>query len=76
VRRVRTVCVGAAFQFSATFGDGRRRQGLAHRLRAEFVDDRPQRADAWRERVAVVLDDIVKLLGESGGFFVGIGQGS
>jgi len=29
------VCVGAAFQFSTTFGDGRRRQGFAGRLRAK-----------------------------------------
>jgi hypothetical protein len=64
VRRVRNkVCVGAAFQFSATFGDGRRRQGLANRLRPELGEYAPQRADARRERVAVVLYDLVKLLG-------------
>jgi hypothetical protein len=45
----------------------RRRQGLADWLRAEFVEDGPQRTDARRERVAVVLDDVVKLLGKSGG---------
>src|SRR5271165_7399426 len=32
-----------------------RRQGLAHRLRPELVEDRPQRADARRERVTIVL---------------------
>jgi hypothetical protein len=37
---------------------------------SEFDKDRPQRADARRERVAVILDDFVKLLGESGGFFL------
>jgi hypothetical protein len=68
VRRVRNkVCVGAAFQFNATFGDGRRRQGLADRLRSELSEDRSQRAG--RERVTVALEDIVKLLGEGGGFF-------
>jgi hypothetical protein len=60
VRRVRNkVCVGAAFQFSATFGDGRRRQGLANRLRAGLGEDRPRGADARRERVGVALDDVV-----------------
>jgi hypothetical protein len=56
VRRVRNrnkVCVGAAFQFSATFGDGGRRQGLANGLRSELGEYTPQRADAWRERVAI-----------------------
>jgi hypothetical protein len=38
-----------------------RRRGI------EFGQDRPQSADTRRERVTVVLDDIVKLLGESGG---------
>ena len=47
-----------------------RRQGLAYRFRPELGEDRPQRADARREGVAVVLDDIVKLLGQSGGFVV------
>ena len=72
MRRVRNkVCVGAAFQFSATLGDGRRRQGLADRLRPELGEDAPQRAHARgnrggdlfeRERMTVVLDDFVKLL--------------
>jgi hypothetical protein len=53
-----------------------RRQGRAKRLRAELGEDRPQRADARRERVKVALDDSVKLLGESGGFFVLRGQGA
>ena len=71
MRRVRNkVCVGAAFQFSATFGDGGRRQGLAGGLRSELGEDAPQRADARRERVTVVFDDLVKLFGESDGFFV------
>ena len=30
---------------------------------SELGEDRPQRADARREGVAIVLDDIVKLLG-------------
>ena len=48
-----------------------RRQGLANRLRSELPQDRPQRADAGRERVAVALDDIVKVLGrERRRFFV------
>jgi hypothetical protein len=34
-----------------------RRRGI------EFGGDGPQRADAWRERVTVVFDDFVKLLG-------------
>jgi hypothetical protein len=42
--------------------DLQRRQGLAGRLRSELGKDAPQRADARGERVAVVLDDIVKLL--------------
>jgi hypothetical protein len=41
----------------------RRQQGLAHRLRPELGEYAPQRADARRERVTVVLDDVVKLLG-------------
>jgi len=49
----------------------RRRQGLANRLGSELGEDRLQGADAIQERVAVVLDDTVQLLGESGGFFVG-----
>jgi hypothetical protein len=48
-----------------------RRQGLPYRLRPELGEDRPRRADAARERVAVALNEIVKLLGESGGFFIG-----
>ena len=60
MRRVRNkVCVGAAFQFSATFGDGRRRQGLADGLRPELGEDRPQSADARRERVGVVFAGVV-----------------
>jgi hypothetical protein len=50
--------------------DLRRRQGLAGRLRSKLGEYAPQSADARRERVAVVLDDVVKLLGESGGLFV------
>jgi len=38
-----------------------RRRGI------EFGQDRPQRADARRERITVVLDNVVQLLGESGG---------
>jgi hypothetical protein len=45
-------------------------RGLADRLRPELGEDRPQRADARREGVTVALHDIVKLFGESGGFFV------
>jgi hypothetical protein len=41
--------------------------GLGSELR-EYV---PQDADAMRERVMVVLNDIVQLTDESGGFFVG-----
>jgi len=56
----------------STFGWWRvdRWQGLANRLRPELGEDAPQRADTRRERVTIILDDIVKLLGESGGFFV------
>src|SRR5580704_15482460 len=36
-----------------------RRQRLANRLRPELGEDRPQRADARREGVTVVLDDVV-----------------
>jgi hypothetical protein len=39
------------------------RQRLANRLRSELVEDRPQRADARREGVAVALDDVVNLAG-------------
>jgi hypothetical protein len=46
------------------------RRRLADRLRSELGEDRPRRADARRERVAVILDDIVKLFDQSGGFFV------
>jgi hypothetical protein len=49
----------------------RRRQGLAGWLPSELVENCPQRLNARREGIAVVLDDVVKLLGESGGFFVG-----
>ena len=64
MRRVRNkVCVGAAFQFSATFRDGRRRQGLAERRRPELREDCSQSADMRRERITVALDDVVKLLG-------------
>jgi hypothetical protein len=45
--------------------------GTAGRLWPEFGEDGPQCADAMREGVAVVLDDLVKLLGKSGGFFFG-----
>jgi hypothetical protein len=50
VRRVRNkVCVGAAFQFSTTFGDGRRRQGFAGRLRAKLID----RTETRRSKTAL-----------------------
>jgi hypothetical protein len=39
--------------------------------RSQLGEDRPRGADAGRERVGVALNDVVKLLGESGGFFVG-----
>src|SRR5712675_279122 len=48
----------------------RRRQGLAGRLGPELREYAPQRTDAMREGVAVGLDDLVKLLGKSGSFFV------
>jgi hypothetical protein len=48
-----------------------RRQGLAGGLGSELGEDCPQGSDARRERVGVIIDDIVKLLGESGGFVVG-----
>jgi hypothetical protein len=48
----------------------RRRQGLAGRFRPELGEYAPQGADAMREGVTVVLDNLVKLLGKSGGFFV------
>ena len=41
------------------------------RLQPELGEYASQRADARRERVAVVLGDIVKLLGKSGGFVIG-----
>jgi hypothetical protein len=40
-----------------------RRQGLASRLRSELGEYAPQLADARPERVTVILDDVVKLLG-------------
>ena len=40
------------------------------RLRSELGEDRLQGSDARRERMAAVLEDVVKLLGKSGGFFV------
>jgi hypothetical protein len=46
------------------------RQRLADRLWSELGEDRPQGADTLREWVAVALNDIVKLLGKSGGFVV------
>ena len=49
----------------------RRPQGLADRLRSDLAENAPQRADAMRKGVAAVLDDLVKLLGKGGGFFVG-----
>jgi hypothetical protein len=48
----------------------RRRQRLAGRLRSELRQDGPQSADARGERVTVVLDDAVQLLGESDALFV------
>jgi hypothetical protein len=50
------------------FGSGK---GLADRLGSKLGEYAPQSADAWRERIAVPLDDGVKLLGESGGCVVG-----
>jgi hypothetical protein len=50
---------------------GARARGLADWLGSEFGEYAPQGADASRERIAVVLDDGVKLLCESGGFVVG-----
>ena len=50
--------------------DPPRRQGLADRLRPKLGEYGPQRAYARRERVTVALDNVVKLLGKSGGFFV------
>jgi hypothetical protein len=40
------------------------RQWLAGRHWPELGEDRAQRADARRERVAVVFDDLLKLLAE------------
>src|SRR5260370_36188863 len=51
-----------------------RRQGLTGRLRTELGEDRSQGADARRGRVVVVLNDLVKLLSKSGGFFVCLGK--
>ena len=48
----------------------RRRQGRPWWRRIQLVEDALQGADARRERVAIALDDIVKLLGKSGGFGV------
>ena len=47
----------------------RRRQGLANRLWSDLREYAPQRADARREREAVALDDIVKLLGKKDNAF-------
>ena len=44
---------------------------LPHRLGSEFGEYAPQSADASRERIAVPLDDGVKLLGQRGGFVIG-----
>ena len=40
------------------------------RLGSELGEDRPQRADARRERVGVVLNDVVQFFDERGGLFV------
>jgi hypothetical protein len=44
-------------------GTGSWTGSCANRLRPQLGEDAPQRADTRRERVTVVLDDIVKLLG-------------
>jgi hypothetical protein len=54
-----------------------RRQGFANRLRPELGQDRAQRAHARREWVPIVLDDFLKLIGESGRFLASqVGSGS
>jgi hypothetical protein len=50
---------GAGYGLAATAGGG-----------SSLASYAAKGADARRERVAVVLDDVVKLFGESGGFFV------
>jgi hypothetical protein len=47
------------------------RQALADRLRPELGQDLALRPYLWAERVTVVFDDAVQLLGECGGFGVG-----
>src|SRR5260370_40696086 len=49
----------------------RRRQGLANRLRPELWEDRPQRADARRERVAVIVNSPAQQGRERAGLFFG-----
>ena len=50
--------------------DFRRRRGLAGRLRSELREDRPQGADARRQRIAVVVDGTGQKGHEGGGFIV------
>jgi hypothetical protein len=47
-----------------------RGRGFADRLGPEFGEYAPQGADAWRELVAVVLDNGVTLIEHGDGFFV------
>jgi hypothetical protein len=45
-------------------------QRFPSRLGAKFVKNLPQNPNARRERVAVVLNDVVKLADRSGYFFI------
>jgi hypothetical protein len=44
---------------------------FALRLGAKFVENLSQSPNAGRELKVIILDDIVKLADQSGGFFVG-----
>jgi hypothetical protein len=47
-----------------------RREGLAHRLGADLGEDRLQREDAQRERIAVGVDCLAKQPLKRGRFFI------
>ena len=53
-----------------------RREGLAFRLGADLGEDRLQREDARRERVAVAVDCVAQQAHERGGFVVRLGRGA
>src|SRR6266436_5922134 len=49
----------------------RRRQRLAHRLRPDLGADRSKGLDAWRQEIAIAINEAVQLPEQGCGFLVG-----